>query len=118
MIFFGTDKIELWEYTEDPQDLDWWGETSKGYHYIDTYDCDFQNLSPKDSQQTFGEILEDTYKVYFNTDVPITPTMILRKPNETETYTIKGTPQKYNHLIPHTKIIIQKQRKPTNLEKE
>ena len=115
MILFPDNQIELWEYTENTEELNWWGETTPQYNYIGTYKCDFQNLSPKDSQQTYGEILEDTYKIYLPIDTPITPTMILRIPNEQDTYTIKGTPQKYTHLLPHIKLTIQKQRKPTKL---
>lgn len=115
MILFPDNQIELWEYSENTEEVDWWGETQPFYEYIGTYTCDFQNLSPKDSQQQYGEILEDTYKVYLPIDTPITHTTILRKPNELDTYTIKGTPQTYNHLIPHIKVTVQKQRKPTKL---
>ena len=116
MIFFPDNRMELWEYNENGEELNWWGETTPNYTLTGVYTCDFQNLSPRDSIKEYGEILEDTYKAYFPIDTPITPTMILRLFGETDTYSIKGTPQVYNHLIPHIKVTLQKQRQPTILE--
>lgn len=116
VVLFPDDEIELWEYKENDNEVDWWGEKQVGYEYIGTFTCDFQNMSPKETKQVYGEILEDTYKAYFQLDTPITPTMILRKPNEQDTYVIKGTPQKYTHLIPHIRVNLQRQRKPTKLD--
>ena len=66
--------------------------------------------------EEYGKILEDTYKIYFDIDVPVTDTMIIRRVGEAETYTINGSPSKYHTLIPHIKVNVQKQRKPLKLE--
>ena len=116
MVFFPDDDIELWEYSEDGEIPNFFGETEASYHLIGVYKGDFQNMSPKDSIEEYGKILQDTYKCYFNIDVPVTDTMILRKVGEEATYTINGSPLKYTHLIPHIKVNLTKQRKPFSLE--
>lgn len=116
MVFFPNEKIELWEYTENEDVPNFFGETTADYEYIGTFICDFQPMSPKDSLNEFGKILEDTYKIYLDEDVPITDTMILRLEGKNETYSITGTPIINNHnIISHIKVVVQKQRKPTNL---
>lgn len=115
MVFFPNVEIELWEYQEDESIPNFFGETSVSYTLIGTYPADFQNMSAKDTLQEYGKLLEDTHKAYFNLDTPITDTMILRVVGQPDTYTINGTPQKYNHLIPYIKVTLQKQRKPTEL---
>ena len=115
MVFFPNDEVELWEYTEDDEIPNFFGESTESYKYIGTYPCDFQNMSPKDSLQEYGKILEDTYKIYFDVDVPVTDTMIIRKVGKVETYTINGSPSVYHTLIPHIKVNVQRQRKPLEL---
>lgn len=107
--------IELWEYTEEEDIPNFFGETSVSYNYIGSYMGDFQNSSPSDRLEEYGKTLEDTYKIYFDVDVPVTDTMIIRKEGEKDTYTIKGSPQHYNTLIPHIKVNLQKDRKPIPL---
>ena len=114
MVFFPDTSIELWEYGEEGIP-DFYGETTASYSFVGVFDVDFQNLSPHDSEEEFGKILEDSYKIYMDTSVPVTDTMIIRRVGEEDTYTIEGSPQHYNSLIPHIKVIVQKQRKPTPL---
>ena len=115
MVFFPQTYIELWEYTEKEDIPNFFGESSSDYIYVGTYFVDFQNMTPKDTEKEYGKLLEDTYKIYLDTNVPITDTMIIRKQNQTTTYSILGTPQIYNTLIPHIKVLVQKQRKPLEL---
>ena len=117
MVFFPNHELELFGYRET-SDFDSYYEPKKEYYHIATVECDFQPMSPKDSLKEFGEILEDTYKIYINHDVPVESSMILRIKDEVDTYEIIGTPINNNHLTPvqHKKIIVQKQRKPTRLE--
>ena len=116
MVFFPNSKIELWEYCEDDSIPNFFGETTASYTLVGVYDGDFQNMSPKDSLQEYGKILEDTFKVYFDVNVPVTDTMILRKVDEPYTYTINGSPQKYRNVLPHIKVNLQRQRKPLQLD--
>ena len=116
MVLFPNTAIELWEYNENADETNWWGETTPSYELVGVYTCDFQNMSPRDNQEAFGKILQDTYKAYLPLDTPITDTMIIRKVGEKDTYKITGSPLKYNHILPHIKIILQKQRKPLNLD--
>lgn len=116
MVLFPNEEIELWEYSENETETDWWGETKPSYQYVGTYTCDFQNMSPKDTEEEYGKILEDAYKIYLPLDTPITDTMLIRKVGEPHTYSIKGSPSKYNHILPHIKVLVQRQRKPTQLE--
>ncbi len=113
MVFFPQTYIELYEYTEEEDIPNFFGETTSSYNYIGTYYVDSQNMSPRDNPEDYGKILSDTYKIYMDTDVPITDTMIIKKKGEKDTYTITGSPQIYNTLIPHIKVLVTKQRKPT-----
>lgn len=116
MVFFPQTWIELWEYTENEDVPNFFGETTEDYEYVGDYYVDFQNLSPKDNPQEYGKLLEDTFKIYLDSDVPISDTMIIRKKDDPSiTYKIKGSPQHYNTLIPHIKVIVQRTRKPNKL---
>ena len=116
MIFFPNEQIELWEYDENEEDINFWGEKQVGYNLTETVDCDIQPMSPNDVENQFGKILTDMYKIYLNPETIITDTMILRVVGKEDTYTIKGSPLHYNHIIPYIKVIVQKQRQPTKLE--
>ena len=115
MVFFPQTWVELWEYHEDEDVPNFFGETTETQKFIGEYFVDFQNLSPKDSQQEYGKILEDAYRIYFDVDVPVTDTMIIRKKGEITTDDIKGSPQKDTTLIPHIKVTVQRTRKPVKL---
>ena len=116
VLLFPNEEMELYEYNENEDIPDFFGESTQNYKLVGTYPCDFQNMSPHDSLKEYGKILQDTYKIYAHLDVPITDTMIIKLKNHPETYTITGTPMKYNHILPHTKILVTKQRKPEKLD--
>lgn len=117
MVFFPNEKVELWEYNEDGEIPNFFGETIIQYTHIGTFDVDFQPASQKDAMNDYGKTLEDTYKLYLDLSVPITDTMILRLVGKPDTYSIVGTPIFNNHnVVPHIKVIVQKQRQPTKLE--
>ena len=115
VLFFPNEEIELWEYVEKESRDRFLGEAEFEYVLIDTVPCDFQPMSPKDSQMEYGKILEDAYKIYVDINTPIHDTMILRLVGRPETYKITGTPLRNNHFLQHHKIVVQKQRKPTSL---
>ena len=118
MVFFPNEKLELWEYSENSEIPNFFGETTSEYNYIGTYKCDFQPLTQKDSIQEFGKILQDTFKIYLDIDVPITDTMILRLEGKPETFKVIGSPIHNNHnIISHIKVIVQKQSQHTELNK-
>ena len=119
MVFFPNCEIELWDYTEDDVLPNIYGEVEQYYVLVDVVECDFQNLSNQDSLKEFGKILQDTYKLYLDVNVPINDRMIIRKVGEKWTYEIKGTPMTNFHfdITNHKKIIVQKHRKPLKLEK-
>lgn len=120
MVFFPNQELELWEYTESTTEFNSYLEPKKEYHLAETVPCDFQVMSPNDTIKEFGEILEDTYKIYIDSDVNVTPDMILRIKGEPYTYEVTGAPINNNHLQPamHKKLIVQKQRKPAKLVEE
>lgn len=120
MVFFPNENIELWDYTESTTEFNAYLEPKKEYCLTATVPCDIQPMNPTDSLKEFGEILEDTYKVYLSSDVTINPSTILRINGQTDTYEILGTPMNNNHLLPvqHIKLVIKKQRKPTKLNEE
>ena len=117
MVFFPNEKLELWEYSESTTEFNSYLEPKKEYTLTTTIPCDFQVMTPKESLKEFGEIIEDTYKIYIDINVNITSSMILRIQGKTDTFEIIGTPVTNNHLLPvqHQKIFVKKQRKPTKL---
>lgn len=117
MVFFPNEQLELWEYTET-EELDSYLEPKKQYCLKKTIPCDFQSMTPKESIKEFGEIREDTYKIYINLNEPVDNSTVLRIQGETSTYEITGTVIRNNHLpmVNHQKIIVQKHRKPLKLK--
>ena len=116
MVFFPNHELELWEYQET-EELNNYLEPKKRYCLNKTIPCDFQSMSPSESLKEFGEIREDTYKIYINLDETVDDTMVLRIKGETATYEITGTVIHNNHLpiVNHQKIIVKKHRKPVKL---
>ena len=118
MVFFPNETLEIFEYKETGE-LNSYLEPKKEYVLKETVPCDFQVMSPNDNLREFGELLEDTYKIYIDKDIEINPKMLLRIQGKPDTYSIQGTPINNNHLLPivqHKKIIVQKERKPTEVK--
>lgn len=114
MVFFPNEELEIFEYTETSE-LNSYLEPKKEYVYKTTVPCDFQSMSPNDQLKEFGELNEDTYKIYLDRNVEIDSSMILRLKGKPDTYEITGTVIDNNHLLSvhHLKITVIKQRKPT-----
>ena len=109
--FFPNCTIELDDYTEN-EEYDVYGEPIVSYEKVGEYVCDFQTLSNRDSQLMFGKILNDTFKLFLDFDVPITDKMMIKKKGENNTYMLIGSPQKYDHFLRHQEVTVQKTRKP------
>lgn len=106
--FFKNATIQLYSYNETEEDF--FGEKHE-YHCKGEYPVDIQPLSPESSQKVFGKILQDTYNVYLNINVPVEDTDLIRIPGE-GTFKIVGSVETWNHgLINHKKLTIRKQRK-------
>ena len=60
----------------------------------------------------FGKILNDTFKLFLDYDVPITDKMMIKKKGENNTYMLIGSPQKYDQFLRHQEVTVQKTRKP------
>ena len=116
MVFFPNQELELYEYVETSE-LNSYLEPKKEYQLHSTVPCDFQPMTPNESLREFGEILEDTYKIYVDVNVPVVSSMILKIKGQQDTYEITGTPIQNNHLpeVQHIKLIVKKQRKPTRV---
>ena len=114
MVFFPNENLELYSYTETSE-LNSYKEFKKEYVYANTVPCDFQSMTPNEQIKEFGEVREDTYKIYLDPDVEIDSSMILKLEGQDDTYEITGTVINNNHLLPikHLKVIVQKHRKPT-----
>ena len=101
--FFPNASIQLNTYCGYDEDGDPY------YEPRETITADIQPLSPTSSMQIFGEILQDTYKVYLAKDVEIHETdQLIIKDNK---YEIVGSVENWNHILPYQKITIKKQRK-------
>jgi len=115
MPFFKNTYFEIWEpYTSNDKDP-YTNEKITKYELRETIPADFQPLTSAYMQKEFGKILQDAYKVYIDVTLTVTPNTILREQGKTDTYIIRGTPILNNHVIPHIKLIIEKQRVPTKL---
>lgn len=118
MVFFPNETLEIFEYTETGE-LNSYLEPKKEYVLKETVPCDFQVMTPNNNLREFGEVMEDTYKIYIEKEVEIDSSMILRLQGKPDTYSIQGTPIHNNHLLPivqHKKIVVQKERKPTQVK--
>ena len=90
--------------------MNFFGEKHE-YQCKGEYPADVQPLSPESSQRVFGKILQDTYNVYLNINVPVKDTDLIRIPDE-GTFEIVGSVETWNHgLINHKKLTIKKLRK-------
>lgn len=116
MVFFPNEQLELWDYSETSE-LNSYLEPKKEYTLTDTVPCDFQSMTPADNLKEFGEELTDTYKIIIDSKVTVHSSTILRLHGKPDTYEIMGTPVINNHLpiVDHIKLVVQKQRKPTQL---
>ena len=113
--FFPNEEIELWSYNETEEYNDY-GDPIVEYNLVGTYPCNIDPLTTNDSIKKYGKILQDTYTVFLDSDVPIEDTMILRLKGKPETFKILGTPMLYNHFLKHYEVEIQKQRTVINLK--
>ena len=105
---FNNATIKLYSYNEC--DEDFFGEKHE-YQCKGEYPADVQPLSPESSQRVFGKILQDTYNVYLNINVPVKDIDLIRIPDE-GTFEIVGSVETWNHgLINHKKLTIKKLRK-------
>lgn len=106
--FFNNTTIQLYSYQPTGE----YDEYGKKFEYTckGTFEVDLQPLSPESSQQIFGRIEQDTYKMYVSSDIPVGSTDLIRIP-DLGTFEIVGTPQKWNHILNHTKCILRKHRK-------
>lgn len=109
MPFFPNTELIIKKYIAS-EGYDDYGEKTGEYIESESIPVDFQPLSPQESIKEYGEILQDTYKIYIDLDTEITPQdqIII----DDETYAIIGTPSKMNHFTQpsHIKINIQKLR--------
>lgn len=106
--FFKNTIIELYSFQEG--EYDDYGRKND-YVLKGEYSADIQPLSPQSSQQIFGKILQDTYKMYLNIDVPIEDTDMVKIPSQ-GTFEIVGSVEVWNHgLINHKKVTLKKLRK-------
>ena len=114
MVFFPNEVLELFEYVE-LDELNSYLEPKHEYRFLMSVPCDFQQMSPNDDIKEFGEIQEDSYKIYLDKNVPVTHDMVLRLEGKPDTYEITGKVMHNNHLVPveHIKLVVKKQRKPT-----
>lgn len=108
--FFPNCRIELYEYVEN-EEYDIYGEPLVSYNLVGTYVCDFQTQSTRDQLLMYGKILNDTFKLFLDIDVPINDKMIIKKQGEDDTYVLIGSPQKYDHFLKHQEVTVQKTRK-------
>ena len=120
MVYFPNVNIELWDYTESTTEFNPYYEPLKEYSLTNTVPGNLQPMSPNEMLKEFGEILTDTYKIIIDSDVNISPSMLIRVKDQPDTYEIVGTPMVNTHFAPtsHTKIVVKKQRKPTPLQEE
>ena len=109
MVFFPNTTATIMRYVK-PDDYDEYGEKTGEYQETTIIPIDLQPMSPTESIKEYGEVLQDTFKIYIDSTVDILPEDQLVI--DTETYAIIGTPMKMTHLTKpsHIKVNIQKLR--------
>lgn len=112
MTYFPNTIIEIWNYS--PGEIDQYGPKII-YTHTGDLKVDMQSMNHNDNQTSSGRLEGDQYKIYTNLDAPISSTSILRIKGETPTYSVIGSPERNNHLLPHLKVQIQLQQTPTQL---
>ena len=120
MVYFPNVELELYDYAESLTESNPYYEPLREYSLVETVPCNFQPMTPNDSLKEFGEILTDTYKAIIDFDVDVNPRMLVKVKGEPDTYEITGAPMVNTHFTPtrHTKLILKKQRKPTEVSSE
>lgn len=112
MSYYPNMKMDIFNYV-DSDKKDAYGNPIKSYVYYTTIDVDFQASSRRDTLTEAGEILQDTYKIYIDSEITINANDIF-KDEDGNTYTIIGTPILNNRfkITKHKKIELQKTNKP------
>lgn len=115
-MYFPNTTMDIYNYT-DLSETDAYGNSKKGYVYYTTIDVDFQASSRRDKLTEAGELLQDTYKIYIDSEITINANDIF-KDEDGNTYTIIGTPILNNRfkITKHKKIELQKTNKPIKVE--
>lgn len=115
-MYFPNTTMDIYTYT-DLSETDAYGNSKKGYVYRETIPVDFQASSRRDKLTEAGELLQDTYKIYIDSEITINANDIF-KDEEGNTYTIIGTPIVNNrfNLTKHKKVELQKTNKPIKVE--
>lgn len=111
MAYYPNIDMDICSYT-DTEELDAYGNPVKAYVYRETIKVDFQPSSRNDRLTEAGEILQDTYRIFLDVNVPVDPTDIFRD-SEGNTYTIVGTPILNNRfkVTQHRRVELQKTNK-------
>lgn len=111
-MYFPNTTMQIFTYT-DLAETDAYGNSKKGYIYRETVPVDFQASSRGDKLTEAGEILQDTYKIYIDSNITINTNDIFRD-SDGNTYTIIGTPILNNRfkITKHKKVELQKTNKP------
>lgn len=118
MVFFPNETIEIWNLYESTEYDPYTDENLTKWKLTKTIQVDWQPVTPQESMLEFGQILQDTYKIYTQEKIP--STSIIRLVGGTDTYKIRGSPQTYNHFNPttHEKLILIKEQTPHKLTGE
>lgn len=112
MVFFPNTTIELWGYSDTDQ-YDKHGELVGDYHLKCETEADFQPMSANDTLEQFGEILQDTYKIFLSPDIEVENTDIIVIGDNS--YSIMGTPEDWNHFLNYKQLTVKKHRKKMKL---
>lgn len=107
--FFPNAEMELYTYSQSTGEYTEWGELLPEYELRCTVEVDFQPATGQSSMEEYGKILQDTYVVYMPIDTEIYDTDLVVIENVK--YSIMGSIETWNHVIPHKRAVLKKQRK-------
>ena len=112
---FPNAEMELYTYSQSTGEYTEWGELLPEYELRCTVEVDFQPATGRgvatgqSSMEEYGKILQDTYVVYMPIDTEIYDTDLVVIENVK--YSIMGSIETWNHVIPHKRAVLKKQRK-------
>ena len=113
--FFPNATMEIYSYSQTTGEYTDYGEPLEEYVLRGTVEVDFQPASGRgvssgqSSMEDYGKILQDTYVVYMAIDTEIYDTDLIIIENVK--YSIMGSIETWNHIIPHKRMMLKKQRK-------
>ena len=108
MILFSRDIVEIYKEILDGSKCgyDHYDQPRKCMILSNIVQGNLQPLSPNESRQIFGTILQDNYRLYLEENVKIENNYKIRIKSIEGCFKVIGTPKQYKKIIPHIEVLL------------